>query len=102
MVPRTRGGPAGLRGPLRIPTRRPGLPEAPDGVDVVTRVRIPAQFNVREARSRNDLAASLRNALADLRRRYGSLDWYFQRAGLGDDTLDALRAELLTGQWVSQ
>ena len=47
-------------------------------------------------------ARTLRNALADLRRRYGSLDWYFQRAGLGDDTLDALRAELLTGQWVSQ
>ncbi len=43
-------------------------------------------------------ARTLRGALAHLRRRYGSLDWYFQRAGLSADTLDALRAELLVSQ----
>ena len=66
-----------------------GPPEAPDGVDVVTRVRIPAQFNVREARSRNDLAASLRNALADAR------SPSFERNAAGsDEELARLRAQL--------
>jgi len=41
-------------------------------------------------------ARTLRGALAYIRRHYGSLDWYFQRAGLDADTLDALRADLLT------
>ncbi len=43
-------------------------------------------------------ARTLRGALAYIRRRYGSLDWYFQRAGLDDAALDALRAELLVSQ----
>ena len=43
-------------------------------------------------------ARTLRGALAYLRRRYGSVDWYLQRAGLDADTLDALRAELLVSQ----
>ncbi len=42
-------------------------------------------------------ARTLRGALAYIRRRYGSLDWYLQRAGLGDETLEALREGLLTG-----
>jgi protein-tyrosine phosphatase len=41
-------------------------------------------------------ARTLRGALAYIHRRYGSLDWYLQRAGLSDDTLQALRDELLT------
>ena len=41
-------------------------------------------------------ARTLRGALAYIRRRYGSLDWYLQRAGLRDETLEALREELLT------
>ena len=41
-------------------------------------------------------ARTLRGALAYLRRRYGSLDWYLQRAGLSADTLDARRDGLLT------
>ena len=41
-------------------------------------------------------ARTLRGALATLRQRYGSVDWYFQRAGLGDDAVAALREGLLT------
>ena len=52
-------------------------------------MRIPAQFNVREARSRNDLAASLRNALAD------APSPSFERSTAGaDEELGALRARL--------
>lgn len=40
-------------------------------------------------------ARTLRGALAYLRHRYGSLDWYFQRAGLDDVVVERLRAELL-------
>lgn len=40
-------------------------------------------------------ARTLRGALAYLRRRYGSLDWYLQRAGLDDGALERLRVELL-------
>ena len=43
-------------------------------------------------------ARTLRGALAYIRRRYGSLDWYLQRAGLREETLEALREELLTDQ----
>ena len=41
-------------------------------------------------------ARTLRGALATLRQRYGSVDWYLQRAGLGDDVVAALRDGLLT------
>jgi protein-tyrosine phosphatase len=42
-------------------------------------------------------ARTLRGALAYVRRRYGSVDWYLQRAGLSDDTVATLRDGLLTG-----
>lgn len=38
---------------------------------------------------------TLRGALAYVRRRYGSVDWYLQRAGLSDATVAALRDSLL-------
>ncbi len=41
-------------------------------------------------------ARTLRDALAYLRRRYGSIDWYLHRAGVGEETLGALRSELTT------
>jgi len=40
-------------------------------------------------------ARTLRGALAYLRRRYGSLDWYLQRSGLTSGDLERLRTELL-------
>ena len=40
-------------------------------------------------------ARTLHGALAYLRRRYGSLEWYLQRAGLDDGVVERLRAELL-------
>ncbi len=58
-------------------------------------------FGFNEAQLRPLLLAearTLRGALAYIRRRYGSLDWYLQRAGLRDETLEALREQLLTDQ----
>lgn len=40
-------------------------------------------------------ARTLEAALAYLRRRYGSLDWYLQKAGITDDIIDRLRENLL-------
>ncbi|WP_108717437.1 RNA helicase [Miniimonas sp. S16] len=42
-----------------------GLAEAPQGVRVAGRVRIPRSFNARDPRQRRDLASSLRNAIAE-------------------------------------
>jgi protein-tyrosine phosphatase len=41
-------------------------------------------------------ARTLRGALAYVQRRYGSVDWYLQRAGLSDDMVARLRDGLLT------
>uniref|UniRef100_UPI00135A579B DEAD/DEAH box helicase n=1 Tax=Puerhibacterium puerhi TaxID=2692623 RepID=UPI00135A579B len=43
------------------------LADAPGGVDVVTRVKIPKAFNARRPDARRDLASSMRNALGAFR-----------------------------------
>jgi ATP-dependent RNA helicase HelY len=48
--------------------RRLSVLDVPDAVEAVGRVKVPRDFNVRNAASRRDLASSLRNALAEGRR----------------------------------
>jgi protein-tyrosine phosphatase len=42
-------------------------------------------------------ARTMQAALAYIRQRYGSLDWYLQKAGVRDETLERVRENLLVG-----
>ncbi|GAB2673232.1 DEAD/DEAH box helicase [Thalassiella azotivora] len=68
------GTAGGLEGPrptvltAERQVRRLSVPELPEAVEPYGRVRIPRDFNPRDAASRRDLASSLRNALSEGRR----------------------------------